>query len=328
MLQANHRILAWFCGKGADINWLAIRKFKVLGYDPYPPCGYTDVPGGKFDQVLITYQMTRLKTDEKRKEVIGEGYEKLRPGGFLILSCRNYKSIGEESFETREACGEYLKSLVAGYSFESIDFPALETEGNEICMLARRSGVYHPKWPIDYIDTQNEMDFLCNALMNEESIALDVETTLDEPRQLCTVQLGVHGRNYIIDAIAVENLDALKRLMENDAVEKVIHNAFFEEQVLGQYGIGIRNIFDTLHESRKFRKKQAIEGGHKLGEVCERELDIYLDKTMQISDWTQRPLSPQQLEYAAIDVEVLVLLTPIFKPDPPPENLSLFEDMG
>ena len=50
-------------------------------------------------------------------------------------------------------------------------------------------------------------------------------------------------------AILAADVVGFSRLMENDEVEKVIHNAFFEEQVLGQYGIKIRNIFDTLHAS-------------------------------------------------------------------------------
>jgi ribonuclease D len=154
-------------------------------------------------------------------------------------------------------------------------------------------------------------------------VALDVETTLEEPRVLCTVQLGIANQSWIIDALAMKDLAPLKRLMENDAVEKVIHNAFFEEQMLGKHGIRIHGVFDTLHHSRSKHKKTPGLS-HKLGDVCERELGIYLDKSNQTSDWTLRPLAADQILYAAIDVEVLVDLYPVFKPPKPPVNLELF----
>lgn len=50
------------------------------------------------------------------------------------------------------------------------------------------------------------------------------------------------------------------------------------------------------------------EGGHTLREVCRRELGKPLDKSQQTSDWSQRPLSDEQVEYAALDAEVLLSL--------------------
>lgn len=55
------------------------------------------------------------------------------------------------------------------------------------------------------------------------------------------------------------------------------------------------------------RHPDALEG-HSLKAVCERELNISLDKSQQTSDWAQRPLTLEQLEYAALDAEVLLLL--------------------
>ena len=42
--------------------------------------------------------------------------------------------------------------------------------------------------------------------------------------------------------------------------------------------------------------------------VCERELGLILDKSEQTSNWAQRPLSAEQLRYAALDAEVLLVL--------------------
>ena len=69
-------------------------------------------------------------------------------------------------------------------------------------------------------------------------------------------------------------------------------------------GLVIENIHDTLTESRKRLGQQG--GGHSLLAVARRELDRVLDKRSQTSDWTHRPLTPEQEAYAAMDVEILV----------------------
>jgi ribonuclease D len=81
--------------------------------------------------------------------------------------------------------------------------------------------------------------------------------------------------------------------------------------VLQRSNIGIANVFDTLAASRRIRGRQP--GGHSLAAVCRRELDKVIDKTLQTSDWTRRPLSAAQVAYAALDVEVLVQLFTLFR---------------
>lgn len=54
--------------------------------------------------------------------------------------------------------------------------------------------------------------------------------------------------------------------------------------------------------------RQRRLGGHSLARVCERELGIELDKSCQTSNWSRRPLNPDQLRYAALDAEVLLAL--------------------
>jgi ribonuclease D len=66
-------------------------------------------------------------------------------------------------------------------------------------------------------------------------------------------------------------------------------------------------VFDTLEASRRQHGRDVL-GGHGLGAVVARELALQLDKTAQTSHWARRPLSPEQLAYAAADVEVLIHL--------------------
>jgi len=322
-LSPKQDILCFGCGRGIDLNWLRRRKFNAAGYDPHPPFGFSEVPEAKFDVVLMIYLMTRLKTDGARRSALEKAFAHLRPGGTLLLASRYWMKHLDDPSPGRDAALAYFAGLLGGCDTSAVSLVEVDSEDNAIAVAARRAGIYQPRFPITWVETYEAMAALCDRLAGEPMVALDVETTLEEPRTLCTIQLGVENHSWIIDALAMADLVPVKALMENGRVEKVIHNAFFEEQMLGKHGIRIHNVFDTLHLSRQ-RHKKTVGLSHKLGDVCERELGVYLDKANQTSDWTLRPLTRDQIEYAAIDVEVLVDLYPIFKPPKEPEILDLF----
>jgi ribonuclease D len=162
-----------------------------------------------------------------------------------------------------------------------------------------------PTLPIRWVRTPEELRALVDALKSEPFVALDVETTLAD-QELCLVQLGTAEASYLVDPASVGSLDSLGEVLADPAIEKVIHNAQFEQTVLGKLGYAITNIRDTLVLSR--RKYGPLAAGHSLLAVVRRELDLVLDKRCQTSDWRRRPLSAAQERYAALDVEVLVRL--------------------
>ncbi len=324
LIGPSHQLLCYGCGRGADVAWLKVRGFDVTGFDPYPPFGYSEAPREKYDRVLMIYLMSRLKTDANRRSAVMKAFRHVRPGGYLIIASRNGARLARARGGTREEGAAYLEGLLDECETESISTPVLRDEGSGLCLMARRAGLHQPSTPWEWVDDPVRFAAVCEQLNRAPVVALDVETTLEEPRKLCTIQLGVPGQTWIVDALALDDLDPLKRVMENDAVEVVIHNALFEEQMLGKHGIRITRIFDTLPASRKKHGRNKVRGSHKLGDVCERELGIYLDKSKQTSDWTRRPLDPTQLAYAAIDAEVLLDLYHVFKPPREPEPLDLF----
>jgi ATP-dependent Lhr-like helicase len=167
-----------------------------------------------------------------------------------------------------------------------------------------------PKNPVRYIDTTEALDRLCPKLVSAGAIGLDVETTLED-QELCLVQLGTAEETWLIDALAIEDLTPLAQVLASPRLLKIIHHASFERTVLGRRGMDIANVFDTLAASRQARGAK-VQGGHRLAAVCQRELGVRLDKREQRSDWRRRPLTQQQLDYAALDVEVLLRLHGVF----------------
>ena len=176
-----------------------------------------------------------------------------------------------------------------------------------------------PQRPIRFIDSDAALAALCTDLASRSFVSLDVETTLFD-RDLCLIQIGIDEYSAVIDARGGLDLEPLARILESPAIVKVIHNATFERAVLQRSNIGIANVFDTLAASRRIRGRQP--GGHSLAAVCRRELDMVIDKTMQISDWTRRPLTDAQISYAALDVEVLIQLFVLFRQIQPELPLS------
>ncbi len=178
-----------------------------------------------------------------------------------------------------------------------------------------RTPAVKPRNRAHWIDAQELLSQACQELGNEPFIGLDVETTLRD-HTLCLVQVASPTSTFLIDARALEDLGALARLLRSPSVTKVIHNASFEKRILGKSGIVIEPIFDTLVASRALRGTTVL-GGHSLANVCERELGLLLDKSEQTSNWRKRPLSDRQLDYAALDAEVLIRLMEVFSEENP-----------
>ena len=163
-----------------------------------------------------------------------------------------------------------------------------------------------PEGPIHWVDSPKGLAEAVATLRVAGRVGLDVETTLDD-HSLCLVQIASEVGTWLVDALALEDLSPLAPIFEGESPKKVIHNAAFERAVLAQRGLTLAGVIDTMIESRRVRGKTAL-GGHSLAMVCERELGVDLDKTEQTSNWSRRPLSDEQLAYAAIDAEVLLEL--------------------
>lgn len=167
--------------------------------------------------------------------------------------------------------------------------------------------------PVRWVRTSAELEELCKELGGVSRIGLDVETTLST-RALCLMQLAIEQETYLVDALEIEDFGALAALFADLSTEKLIHNANFEREVLGRYEIELNNVVDTLELSRQRHPEPGNR--HDLKSVCERELGRSLDKTQQTSDWSKRPLTEEQVEYAALDAEVLLQLADRLAPQP------------
>jgi len=141
------------------------------------------------------------------------------------------------------------------------------------------------------------------AELSESSgvVAVDTEFLREKTynAKLCLVQLGIGPDQYCVDVLAIDDLSSLTALFADENVLKLFHAARQDMEVIFQtLGVLPKPIFDTQLAS-------AFCGGDMqqgYGAMVLERTGIDLAKTQSRTDWTRRPLSAEQIEYAGDDV--------------------------
>jgi DNA polymerase-1 len=171
--------------------------------------------------------------------------------------------------------------------------------------------------PRTLVTTQDQVAAVGAHLNGAELIALDLETTGLDPRNASVRLLSVatEAGTYIVDCQCVDPADLFPVLAEATVVA---HNALFDLGFLAALRFEPGKVADTmilsqlLHAGAKVEPLKRGQTSHSLDSVVRRELGLELDKTHQTSDW-DGTLTPELIEYAAGDVEVLLPLYHVLK---------------
>ena len=155
------------------------------------------------------------------------------------------------------------------------------------------------------IEQQSQLDELqpLFAQLHEQAGHVSVDTEFLREKtysaKLCLVQLGIGDDQYCVDVLAINDLQLLVELFTDQRVVKIFHAARQDLEVLYQtLNIMPKPIFDT-------QLAAAFAGmDMQLGysALVAKRLEIELPKSQARTDWTRRPLSEEQLAYAAEDV--------------------------
>ncbi|MBA2341411.1 MAG: HRDC domain-containing protein [Pyrinomonadaceae bacterium] len=149
-----------------------------------------------------------------------------------------------------------------------------------------------------FINETSEAQSAIERLSAEEIVAVDTETIWrPEGARVSLVQLAPrNGEILILDALAI-NTDVLRPIIDAPQIRMVAHNARFDERVLAGAGLIPAGFVDTLRLSHAALQLQS----YSLAGVVRHLFGIELDKSFQKSNWRRRPLTPEQLAYAAGD---------------------------
>lgn len=155
----------------------------------------------------------------------------------------------------------------------------------------------------EYLVDPNDVRAALTAFANQPVIGLDTETYWNystRQNNLSLVQLASpSGEVVVIDALSA-GLEEARQLIEDPQAMMAAHNARFDDGVLRHAGFAVAGLVDTLKLSRRALRLRSFS----LASVSEHLFGLKLDKTYQQSDWLRRPLSREQLNYAALDAVI------------------------
>lgn len=137
-------------------------------------------------------------------------------------------------------------------------------------------------------------------------IGLDTEFLRERTyrAQLCLVQLATPDEAACVDPLALADLTPLAAVLAAPAVLKVMHASRQDLEVLLPAMGRTRPVFDTQIAAALTGLPAQV--GY--AEAVRRLLGQELAKSHTRTDWSRRPLSPEQIEYALDDVRYLLPL--------------------
>lgn len=162
--------------------------------------------------------------------------------------------------------------------------------------------------PAEMIESQSALDNLLEELEQAGTFAYDSEFIgeLNYLPRLCLVQVATTEKVSLIDPMAGVDLRGFWRLICNPKLVKIVHAGQQDIEpvyrALADEGpVTPQNIFDTQIGAGLARMVYPLSLSKLVGEF----LPLKLAKGLTFTHWDRRPLSQQQMRYAADDVRYL-----------------------
>lgn len=156
------------------------------------------------------------------------------------------------------------------------------------------------------IENTEDLSQLCNRLSKNDFVCVDLEFLREHTyfAKPCLIQIASIAEAAAIDPLA-ENIDLnpFFELMTNNEVTKVFHSGRQDIEIIYNLSHKIPSpLFDTQIAAQALGFGESISYENLVHHI----LNIELDKSSRLSDWSKRPLSEAQLNYALSDVTHLV----------------------
>lgn len=166
---------------------------------------------------------------------------------------------------------------------------------------------------LQWIDSAPAFEKAIREISAQTVFGIDTEADsfFSYREKACLIQISTEEDDYLIDPLAGLDLSALGELFANPKVLKIFHDGEYDIGLLkNDFGFSFVNLFDTRVAVMALGSKKPG-----LASVLQERFGIELDKKFQRSDWGQRPLLPEQLEYARLDTRYLIALYKQLEPE-------------
>ena len=152
------------------------------------------------------------------------------------------------------------------------------------------------------IETTAALAEACETLARSEYLTIDTEFLRETTfwPELCLIQLAGPEIEVIVDPLAKDlDLAPFFALMANPAVLKVFHAARQDIEIIVNRGDLIPHpIFDTQVAAMVCGFGDSVS----YDQLVQKIKGVHIDKSSRFTDWSRRPLTEKQLEYALADV--------------------------
>ncbi len=163
------------------------------------------------------------------------------------------------------------------------------------------------------ITSSSELAAVCARLAKHPFVTVDTEFLRETTfwPKLCVIQLASTAEAVAVDALAPGmDLTPFFDLMVDPAVIKVFHAARQDIEIVWHLS---KRIPQPLFDSQVAAMVLGYGDSISYDQLVQRTNGTQLDKTSRFTDWSKRPLSPAQIDYAIADVthlrDVYVKLT-------------------
>ncbi|KAL4461931.1 hypothetical protein ABPG74_000776 [Tetrahymena malaccensis] len=165
------------------------------------------------------------------------------------------------------------------------------------------------------IDTLEKLQGLIQILLEQTRLGIDTEQSFAKTYEgfLCLIQISTDQNDYLIDVLKINDKQGINQCLSKVFLNKDIIKVFYAGQqdilwLKRDFDLSVVNYFD-VKECASFLKKSDDNSLIQLiDRYCNFKLDKQKKKELQVSEWSNRPLSKEQLDYAALDSHYLIKL--------------------
>ncbi len=144
----------------------------------------------------------------------------------------------------------------------------------------------------------------CDSASKSDFLSIDTEFKWEKTYwpQLCLIQMAVRGSVAVVDTLENKDLQPLSALFANSEQLKIFHAA---QQDLEVFQLSGFENFSSLFDCQIAAALIGFDEQIGYATLVSKLLNIDLDKSQTRTDWTKRPLSAAQMDYAVNDVRYL-----------------------
>ena len=156
-----------------------------------------------------------------------------------------------------------------------------------------------------FIASDKALAEFCSSIADSGCCAIDTEFVREKTYYpiFALLQIATEQRMACIDPFAIEDFSPLQNLLQSTGLTKVFHASRQDLEVLfQQFGTVPTPVFDTQLAAAVLGFTQQISYAELVFEIT----SVSLDKKHTRADWSRRPLSNDELDYAMDDVRYLL----------------------